>query len=585
MKQFLKYVLATVVGLLVTGAVLTVAGLATLGSLVAVGSATTEVTDGAVLRLRLTGEVTERVTENPLNTLMGADAEATGLDELLAAIRIAADDDRIAGIYLEGGVLLASPATLEELRDALVAFKRSGKFVVAYGDNYSQGAYYVASVADRVVLNPSGMLDWHGFAATPVFYKDLLEKVGVRMQVYRVGTYKSYVEPYTLTAMSEASRKQIDAYLRDIWSRICHEVAASRRVKVDSLNAYADRYTLLADARDYVRQGLVDTLAYVDGVRALLRQRVGTDKLTFVAPRDVVALEPERPDTESEIAVYYAHGDIVGTRIEGLGSTELIVAPDVVADLDRLASDDRVKAVVLRINSGGGSAYASEQMWRAVQLLKQRKPVVVSMGGTAASGAYYLACGAHCIYAEPTSLTGSIGIFGMIPDASGLLTDKLGLHFDVVKTNEASDFGTVGRPFNAAEGAAMQAYVDRGYALFLRRVAAGRGMKPQQVDSIAQGRVWTGRQAKAIGLVDYLGSLSDAVTHAALRAKTDDYTVKAYPARRPWYADMWADRGEGYFEQELRAALGSYYRPLVFLKSLQGTDCLQARLPYELNLH
>ena len=289
MKQFLKYVLATVVGLLVTGAVLTVAGLATLGSLVAVGSATTEVTDGAVLRLRLTGEVTERVTENPLNTLMGADAEATGLDELLAAIRIAADDDRIAGIYLEGGVLLASPATLEELRDALVAFKRSGKFVVAYGDNYSQGAYYVASVADRVVLNPSGMLDWHGFAATPVFYKDLLEKVGVRMQVYRVGTYKSYVEPYTLTAMSEASRKQIDAYLRDIWSRICHEVAASRRVKVDSLNAYADRYTLLADARDYVRQGLVDTLAYVDGVRALLRQRVGTDKLTFVAPRDVVA--------------------------------------------------------------------------------------------------------------------------------------------------------------------------------------------------------------------------------------------------------------------------------------------------------
>lgn len=585
MKQFLKYVLATVVGLLVTGAVLTVAGLATLGSLVAVGSATTEVTDGAVLRLRLTGEVTERVTENPLNTLMGADAEATGLDELLAAIRIAADDDRIDGIYLEGGVLLASPATLEELRDALVAFKRSGKFVVAYGDNYSQGAYYVASVADRVVLNPSGMLDWHGFAATPVFYKDLLKKVGVRMQVYRVGTYKSYVEPYTLTAMSEASRKQIDAYLRDIWSRICHEVAASRRVKVDSLNAYADRYTLLADARDYVRQGLVDTLAYVDGVRELLRQRVGTDKLTLVAPRDVVALEPERPDTESEIAVYYAHGDIVGTRIEGLGSTELIVAPDVVADLDRLASDDRVKAVVLRINSGGGSAYASEQMWRAVQLLKQRKPVVVSMGGTAASGAYYLACGAHCIYAEPTSLTGSIGIFGMIPDASGLLTDKLGLHFDVVKTNEASDFGTVSRPFNAAEGAAMQAYVDRGYALFLRRVAAGRGMKPQQVDSIAQGRVWTGRQAKAIGLVDYLGSLSDAVTHAALRAKTDDYTVKAYPARRPWYADIWADRGEGYFEQELRAALGSYYRPLVFLKSLQGTDCLQARLPYELNLH
>lgn len=585
MKQFFKYVSATVVGLLVTGVVLTVAGLATLGSLVAVSSSTTEVTDGAVLRLRLAGEVAERATETPLGMLLGEDAEVTGLDQLLAAIRIAATDDRISGIYLEGGVLLASPATLEELRGALADFKRSGKFVVAYGDTYSQGAYYVASVADSVVLNPSGMLDWHGFAATPIFYKDLLEKVGVRMQVFRVGTYKSYVEPYTRTAMSEASREQIDAYLRDIWGRFCDDVAASRRVGTDSLNAYANRYALLSAPEEYVRMGLVDTLAYVDGARALLRRMAGTERLSLVAPRDVVALEKKASDRDSEIAVYYAYGDIVGSPVEGLGSSELIVGSDVVVDLDRLASDDRVKAVVLRINSGGGSAYASEQMWRAVQLLKARKPVVVSMGGTAASGAYYLACGAHCIYAEPTTLTGSIGIFGMIPDASGLLTDKLGLHFDVVKTNEASDFGTVGRPFNAAESGAMQAYVDRGYAQFLSRVAAGRGMKPQQVDSIAQGRVWTGQQARAIGLVDRLGSLGDAVAEAARRAKVEDYAVKAYPAQQAWYEAVWSEKRENYFEQELRSALGSYYRPLVFLKSLRGTDCLQARLPYELNLH
>ncbi len=585
MKQFFKYVLATVVGLLITGVVLSVMGLITLGSLIAAGSATPEVKEHSVLHIKLKGEITERATEDPLSSLFGDEVENAGLDQLLTAIRVAADNDKIDGIYIEGGTVAADPASLKALRDALTDFKKSKKFVLAYGDNYSQGAYYVASAADKVMLNPSGMLDWHGLASTPMFYKDLLEKVGVKMQIFRVGTYKSFVEPFTRTNMSEANREQISSYIHSIWNNICKDVSASRRLSIDSLNAYADRYMALTDARQYVTQGLVDTLAYQDGVRARLRNLTGEKSVSLATPKDVAALEKTPKGKDGKIAVYYAYGDIVGSKVEGIRSTNMILGPDVVADLDKLASDDDVKAVVLRINSGGGSAYASEQMWRAIQLLKTKKPVVVSMGGMAASGGYYMACGADCIYAEPTTLTGSIGIFGMIPDASGLLTEKLGLHFDVVKTNEASDFGTMGRPFNAGESAAMQGYIDKGYALFLKRVADGRHMTTQQVDKIAQGRVWTGEQALKVKLVDRLGSLDDAIAEAARRAKANDYAVSAYPAQKQWYESVLEDKRGGYFEQELQSALGNHYRPLMFLKSLKGTDCIQARIPFEPNLH
>ena len=585
MKAFFKQVLAVVVGMLIVSAFTSVMWFLMLLSFIAAGDTKPSLSDGTVLHLNLNGVIAERAAANPFAEFMGTDLTGTqGVEDILTAIRVAGENDKVSGIYVEGGLVSADIASLEEIRKALTDFKKTGKFVLAYGDNYTQGSYYVASVADTVLINPSGMLDWHGMASQTIFYKDLLEKVGVRMQVFRVGTYKSAVEPFMLTEMSEPNRAQVHSFISDIWTVVCKDVAAARKLTVDSLNAYADRYMALSDGADYVRTGLVDRLAYVDEVRASLRSLAGVEKLNMVTPAEL-ALCADRQKAEDRVAVYYAYGNIVGAEEAGImGGDAQIVGPQVVEDLDELMNDESVKAVVLRVNSGGGSAYASEQMWRAVQLLKKKKPVVVSMGGMAASGGYYMSCGADYIVAEPTTLTGSIGIFGIVPDATGLLTDKLGLHFDVVKTNEASDFGVMGRPFNAGESAAMQAYVERGYRLFLQRVAEGRRMKVADVDSIAQGRVWTGRQAMKLKLVDKLGTLDDAVAEAARRAGLKEYAVEAYPMPGDWLDELMNGVGGDYMEGRVRAMLGEYYEPLRFVGGLKGTDCLQARIPYVLKL-
>ena len=317
MKSFFKYVLATVVGLLITGVILTVMGLITLGSMVAASDTTPVLKEHSVLHINLSGSIAERTADNPLSTLLGSEMETVGLEDLLTAIRVAATNDKIDGIYIEGGTVAADPASLEALRGALADFKKSKKFVIAYGDNYSQSAYYVASVADRVMLNPGGMLDWHGYASAPIFYKDLLDKVGVKMQVFRVGTYKSYVEPYTSTEMSEANRQQISSYLHSIWGNVCKAVSASRKISTDSLNAYADRYVVMADAPDYVRMGLVDTLSYVDGLRDQLRKLTGAKSVSLAKPQDVAKLEKKADTKNGEIAVYYAYGSILGNPRTG----------------------------------------------------------------------------------------------------------------------------------------------------------------------------------------------------------------------------------------------------------------------------
>ena len=587
MKQFFKYVLATIVGMLCVAVLLFLMGLATLGSIALSSSSEPVVEDGSVLRLSLSGTLSERAVDDPFSSFMGNEAlESQGLDDMIKAIRVAKDNDKIKGIYIEGGIFSADFASLQELRAALLDFKKSKKFVVAYSDNYLQGAYYIASTADKVLLNPSGMVDWRGIASQPIFFTEMLEKIGVKMQVFKVGTYKSAVEPYILTQMSDANREQVSSFVGDIWQQLLKDVAASRRVKADSLNAYADRYITFANAGDYVKMHLVDSLTYIDGVRAKLRSLSAQDEVKLVEVQDVAKLY-KPANSDNEVAVYYAEGDIVDEAAGGVWSsnTPQIVGQQVVADLDKLADDDNVKAVVLRINSGGGSAYASEQMWRAVQLLKKKKPVVVSMSGMAASGGYYMSCGADYIVAEQTTLTGSIGIFGMVPDASGLLVDKLGLHFDVVKTNEAADFGASGRPFSPAEAAAMQGYVNRGYALFLSRVAAGRKMKTEEVDRIAQGRVWTGNQALKIKLVDKLGTLDDAVAEAARRAKVKDYAVASYPAQASWMDNLMQQmQGDDYLEQKLQVSLGEYYAPLRFIRSLRNKrDMIQARIMFEPN--
>lgn len=583
MKDFLKYVLATIVGLLVVGAFAVVLFFVMLSSMVVADEQKVALRDNSVLHISLSGTLSERAEENPLAMLFGNDLlEGQGLDDMLRAIHVAKTDDRVSGIYLEGGVLSADYASLQELRGALADFKKSGKFVYAYADTYSQGAYYVSSVADKVWLNPSGMLDWHGLAAEPIFYKDLLEKVGVRMQVFRVGTYKSYVEPYTRTDMSPENRAQVQAYIDDIWGSLCQDVAASRKLPKDSVAGLANRYIALAEPQLCVKAHLVDELCYADQVRDKLRNAVG-GSVNTISPREL-AMYYKPKKAKDKIAVYYCEGSIVGGEAKGLSDEPQIVGPDVVSDLDELQHDDEVRAVVLRVNSGGGSAYASEQIWRAVQLLKKKKPVVVSMSGMAASGGYYISCGADKIIAEPTTLTGSIGIFGMVPDVSGLMTEKLGLHFDVVKTNEASDFGAVGRALNGQESAAMQAYVDRGYKLFLKRVAEGRHRKPAQIDSIAQGRVWTGAMAQKLGLVDQLGNLDTAIAEAAKLAGVSRFATIYAPLPSNWFEALMQQKRESYLNRELRSALGAYYAPLRFAASIEGRDGLQARMAYEPNL-
>jgi signal peptide peptidase sppA, 67K type len=588
MKSFLKQVLAVIVGICSVGAFATLMFFVMLGVMLATGDEKQSVSDNSILRIKLTGTVVDRSTpNNPLNQLLGrSEASSQGLDVLIDAIKTAKSDKRIKGIYIEGGTMSSDFATLQELRGALVDFKSSGKFIVSYADSYTQGAYYIASVGDRVLINPSGLLDWHGIAMQPMFWTGLMEKVGVKAQVFKVGTYKSAVEPFILKEMSPANREQVESMITDLWKETCTAVATSRKLSPDSLNAYADRYITLADGADYKRLKLVDDLTYVDQVREELRKRMNDKEMTFVSPEVLAAQAEDTGDDDNQVAVYYASGNIVDVAGSGalMGGGDEIIGSRVVEDLDKLANDKDVKAVVLRINSGGGSAYASEQMWRAVQLLKKKKPVVVSMGGMAASGGYYMSCGANYIVAEPTTLTGSIGIFGLIPDFSGLVKDKLGLRFDVVKTNKASDFGTLSRPFDAAESAALQAHVNRGYALFLKRVAdgrtaAGHKMTPEAVDHIAQGRVWTGNQALKNGLVDKIGTLNDAILKAEQLAQTKNPAVVRYPAPKSWMESFSKEQQEDdYFERKMKLVLGDYYEPLNFIQNVDRGNYLQARL-------
>ena len=601
MKEFLKYVFATVVGI---GLFMLVAGVICFVSLIGMAASegqTTSVRKNSVLRINLSGSLEERAQDqNPLAMLMGDEYGSVGLDQLLDAVKAAADNDKVEGIYLEVSTTFggATPAMLQELRQALLQFRQSGKWIVTYGDVYSQGAYYLASAADQVVTNPSGIVDWHGFAAVPVFFAEMMKKAGIKMQVFKVGTFKSAVEPYINTEMSEPNRQQVTSYLGSIWNQFKGEVAASRHLSEAQLDALADTLVALQPTRYLVEAGLVDTLAYLPGFKEMLRTRLGLKEnrsINFVSPADLLA-DSKKREQKARVAVYYAFGDIVDQAAANplSGSSATIETMPTIRELQKLRKDDNVKAVVMRVNSGGGSAFASEQIWHEVELLKAQKPVVVSMGGLAASGGYYISCGASKILAEPTTLTGSIGIFGMIPDGSELIQDKLGLRFDAVKTNKHSDFGGAGilglaaRPFNADESALMQAMIERGYDLFTSRVAAGRGISQDSVNAIGQGRVWTGEQALQLGLVDQLGNLQDAIACAAELAQLDKYSVDTYPAPTNFLEQLMNQKQESYFDAHLRAALGDFY-PMIgtmqwMLQNSTLQQCIYARMPYELYL-
>lgn len=588
MKDFFKYVLATIVGIILTSIIITIISIVSVAGMIANEGVSGSVEKNSILRIKLQGEIVERAGEGSPMDFINQDEDAQiGLDQALDAIKKAAKNDRVKGIYLEAGSLAAYPADLQELRQALLEFKESGKWIVAYGDSYSRGSYYLCSLADEVLLNPSGMIDWSGMASQPIFWTGLMKKVGIKMQVFKVGTYKSAVEPFINTEMSEANREQVKSYLGSIWNNMLNDVAKSRKLSVETLNAFADSTTILAEANVYVENKLADKLCYLSDVKEALKERLKLgedDDLTFTTIANVAASDDLGDKVDEEVAVYYAYGEIVDSQGLGLNQEHSITTNETLTELQKLRKDKDVKAVVIRVNSPGGSAYASEQIWHEIQLLRAEKPVVISMGGLAASGGYYISCGANEIFAEPMTLTGSIGIFGMIPDASELLTEKLGLSFDVVKTNAMSDFGSFNRPFNANEAAKLQSYINNGYELFTGRVAGGRGIAQDSVKAIGEGRVWTGEQALKIGLVDKLGTLSEAVKAAAELAKLEKYTVGNYPSPTPWYMNILNKESEGYMEGRIRAALGEYYPAFSIIRRFGKMNPVQARMPFDPNI-
>lgn len=590
MKKFFKTTLAYALALVIAGLVLPIVGLGIVAGIAAASGESGDIEKNSVLFLDLNGIIEERAVENPFASMLNDELKTYGLDDIIAAIKEAKKNESIKGIYLQAGAVEgASGASLEEIRGELASFKESGKFIVAYGDQYSQELYYLATVADKLILNPQGTIGWHGLASTPVFYKDLLEKVGVEMQVFKVGTYKSAVEPFIATEMSDANREQLTEMLDSTWDELLTAVSASRGVSKEKLDDYADRFMDFCPADEYVACGMADTLLYKDGVLDYLKSLTGIDGdddlnlVTMEVMKERVKLNRKIEDAadKSKIAVFYAFGDIDGSASsldEGINSKKVI------KELRGLREDDDVKAVVLRVNSPGGSAYGSEQIWREVTLLKAVKPVVVSMGDYAASGGYYISCAADCIVASPITLTGSIGIFGVIPSAEKLLKEKVGLGFDVVKTNPMADLGSLSRTFRPEEKAVLQNYVNNGYDLFLKRCADGRGVAVEDIAKIAEGRVWTGRKAKEIGLVDELGDLDKAVAIAAQKAGLADYSVKAYPETKELVEKLMDTNKEDYMETMAREALGGYYSGFKFLRNIGNCDRIQARLPFELNI-
>ena len=591
MKDFLKFTLATVTGIILSSIVLFIIGMVTLFGIMAASDTETIVKKNSVMILDLNGTLVERTQEDPLgilSQLFNDDSNTYGLDDILSSIKKAKENKDIKGIYLQANSLGTSYASLQEIRNALLDFKESGKFVIAYADSYTQGLYYLSSAADKVLLNPKGMIEWRGIASTPLFYKDLLQKIGVEMQVFKVGTYKPAVEPFTATEMSPANREQVTAFISSIWSQVTKGVSASRNIPVDSLKAYADRMLMFYPAEESVRCGLADTLVYRNDVRDYLKRLVDIDEddnLSLLGLGDMINVRKNVPKDKSGniIAVYYASGEI--TDYPGsTTSEEGIVGSKVIRDLRKLKDNDDVKAVVLRVNSPGGSAFASEQIWYAVKELKTKKPVIVSMSDYAASGGYYISCGADTIVAEPTTLTGSIGIFGMVPNVKEL-TDKIGLSYDVVKTNKYADFGNIMRPFSEGEKALLQMMVAEGYDTFITRCAEGRHTTKEAIEKIAEGRVWTGEAAKELGLVDELGGIDKALDIAVAKARVGGYTIVSYPEKKDVLSSLLDTKPTNYVESQLlKSKLGEYYRQFGLLTNLKEQSMIQARVPFELNI-
>lgn len=579
MKQFLKYFLAVLLALVVIGVIKLCLFFSFLGALTALSApAVPHVEDHSVYQLELKGSISERQNEDALTqslfSLMGDEYDSPmGLDEMKKTIRYAKDCESIDGICLRLSSFQCGYATAYEIREALKDFRASGKWVVAYADHYSQRGYYIASVADRLMLNPAGSIAWQGMGATLEYYARLMQKLGVKMQVMKVGRFKSAVEPYLLTSMSEENRAQYRLMLGEMWEQVRADVAESRHLSEEQVDALAARYMATEDPAAYLTEGMADTLCYAQDVEAYLRLQCGKEKLSLLSYQDLCALLEEPLPQTSKVALLYAEGNITDEKGDG------IVGKKLVKEIDKLREDKEVKAVVLRINSGGGSAYASEQIHHALSLLKAEKPLVVSMGDYAASGGYYMACPAHYIFAEPTTLTGSIGIFGLVPCVEGLM-DKVGLDIDTVRTHPFAnmDQTMVMSGMSEEEMRKMQVSIERGYDLFTRRCAEGRGMTQDAIKQIAEGHVWSGKHAITIGLVDSLGGMEEAICKAVELAQLDTYQLVAYPKpQTTWELLMSSMSVSAWTERVLSRVMGEeLYRTMQMREALSEQPSIQA---------
>ena len=588
--KFSKVVLAAFVGTLIALLIMFFIKVGVYSAMIAALSKSEEsatvVKPNSVLFMKLDYEIPDRSTDNPFSSInfnTMETVESTGLNEILRNIEHAKSDQNIKGIYLELSSIPTSTATLQELRSKLLEFKESGKFIACYGETYSQSAYYVASVADHIWLNPEGMLDLHGMVSQIMFYKHLFEKLDIEMQIVRGpnNRFKSAVEPYFLDKMSEANREQMDNLLGTLWGQILQGISETRNISVEQLNQIADNLELMTDAQKALDYGLVDKLLFKDQVLDELKDMTGSKKKVNAVNNAYYAKSYKLKNaSKNEVAVIYASGQIYS----GKGSEEQIYSDNFIKIIRKAREDDAVKAVVLRVNSPGGSALASAVIGRELDLTKEVKPVIVSMGNYAASGGYWISAKGDYIFADPTTITGSIGVFGTLPNAQGFLNNKVGLTFDVAKTNENADFGSVVQPLTPFQYTKLQENVVKTYDEFTQRVAEGRGLRQSYVDSIGQGRVWAGADAIELGLVDQLGDLEDAIAYAVQKANLgDDYKVVEMPKGKDYFARIMESMNKtDEINAALRQKMGPYYHYFEALESLQENTGIQARMPFDL---
>jgi len=566
MKQFIKFTLASILGVFLAFFIFFIIMISVAGALSS-SDKQYNLKENSLLKISLSGTIKEQTVDMPNLNIPGVpqnlNAGEQGLDDILKAIKKAKDNENIKGIYLEVGYLNTGFATSEEIRDALSDFKKSGKYIIAYADNYDKKEYFISTVADEIFINPNGLMNFGGLVATPVFFTDALQKLGIKVEVFKVGTFKSAVEPYINRKMSEENRLQTTEYLNGIWGHVLDKISTSRNIPVSKLNEIADKNTLFEQIEILKANNLVDSLLYRYEVNEYLEKKHKVEKtkdLSIVTVKQLL-LTPDKNERfdQDKIAVLIAEGEIQDDGSEG------IITSNILEDIEKIKEDEKIKGVVLRVNSPGGSAFASEQIWKAISELKKKCPVVVSMGDLAASGGYYISCNANKIVASPNTLTGSIGIFGtfFIVDE---FTKKIGLSFDVVKTNDMSDLGNLTRPMNDMEKAKIQNHINNGYELFVKRCAEGRGMKTDDIKKIAEGRVWTGKKAKELGLVDEIGNIDTAISIVAELAKVDSFRKVYYPEKKDFLTILMEELNSDISMKIASRVLGEEYSTLLQLK-------------------